>query len=78
MLLLVVLQVRLGSLLWGAEAAEAVVVAGWCVAYSLVPALVLLYSLEATHAPLRPDQLLTTTISHHVSASGQVAASVSD
>ena len=30
MLLLVVLQVRLSSLLWGAEVAEVVVVAGWC------------------------------------------------
>ena len=34
---LVVLQVRLSGFLWGAEEAEVVVVAGWCVACSLVP-----------------------------------------
>ena len=47
MLLLLVLQVRLGCLLWGAEGAEVVVVAGWCLALSLEPAMVWKYPLEA-------------------------------
>ena len=44
---LVVLQVRLGCLCQGAEGAEAVVVAGWCVASSHVPSILQMHSLEA-------------------------------
>ena len=47
MLFLMVLQVRLSCLLWGAEHAEVVVVAGCCGACSLVPAPVLMNTLEA-------------------------------
>ena len=53
---LMVLQVRLSCLLWSAEAAEVVVLAGWCVAYSLVPAPVWMHSREACSAPVRPDE----------------------
>jgi hypothetical protein len=44
MLLLVVLQVRLGCLLWGVAAAEVVVVARWCVSFSLVPVFVWIHT----------------------------------
>jgi hypothetical protein len=45
---LTVLQVRLSCLLWGAEHAEVVVlVAGCCVAFSLVPAPVWINTLES-------------------------------
>ena len=56
MLVLVVLQVRLSSLLWGAEVAEVVATAGWCVALSLEPALVWMHSPVACAAPVRPDE----------------------
>jgi hypothetical protein len=56
MLFLMVLQVRLSCLLWGAEAAEVVVAAEWCLACSPVPALVNTHSLEASRALVRPDE----------------------
>jgi hypothetical protein len=57
MLFLMVLQVRLSCLLWGAEGAEVVVVAaGRCAAFSLVPALVWTYTLEPSRAPDRPHE----------------------
>ena len=56
MAVLLVLQVRLSCLLWGAEAVEVFAVAGCCGALSLVPALVWMHPLEACTAPVRPDE----------------------
>jgi hypothetical protein len=51
-----VLQMRLSCLLWGAEVAEVVVAAGCCSALSLVPALVLKYTLKASVVSVRPHK----------------------
>ena len=65
---LLVLQVELGCLLWGAEAAKVVEAAGWCVALSLVPALVWSHSLVASTALVRRDQLLGSVHADNPSA----------
>jgi hypothetical protein len=56
MLFLMVLQVRLSCLLRGAEVAEVVVVAGCCVALSLVPALHWTHTLESCQVTVRPHE----------------------
>jgi hypothetical protein len=53
---LMVLQVRLTCLLWGAEGAKVVVAAGCCVAFSLVPALVWIHPLDSSRALVRPHE----------------------
>ena len=55
-MLLLVLQIRLGCILSGVEGAKVDVVAGWCVAVSLVPALVWMHSLEASSVFFRLDE----------------------
>ena len=51
-------EVELGCLFRGVEGAEVSATAGWCVALSLVPAMVWMHSLVASTAPVRPDELL--------------------
>ena len=51
---LMVLQVRLSCLLWGAEVAEVVVAAGWCATLDRVLVPVGIHPLVAGAAPVRP------------------------